>query len=355
MAPCRKCEYCRTQQRLHWIGRCLAEQQTNPNVLFVTFTYGGGYDNEKAYWLDYRDLQLCFKKMRKGTKTRPGLNFKYVAVGEYGSKRDRAHFHAMMFFDGYVPNVELNKRVHYEPWTHGSVQFEYPKNPRACAVYLMDYLEKSKNNEAVLKYSKRPPIGQEYLIKYARDHARKGVALFQKGATFTIPGSMTRDNKLFKYPVGARTATYAKMVEAYVDTWVHARPMQPMPINEIMEEHLEEILDQLEINPLWVEYFKHHYGYVTDYGMNWKILWCEKQVTTIVYKTFWRIEVRSGEEVIWWHVEPKTSEEKQGLIDRQGSSGLAAKHATDQVINKLAPKYVREYIERNGYKLPPRS
>jgi len=43
----------------------LAEEQTCHSTWFVTLTYGGGYDNVEAYWINYRHVQLFFKKLRK--------------------------------------------------------------------------------------------------------------------------------------------------------------------------------------------------------------------------------------------------------------------------------------------------
>lgn len=257
MAACRKCNECINHRKRHWIGRMLAEEQTSLATRFVTFTYGGGYDNVDAYWINYKHLQLCFKRLRKA-----GHKFKYVSVGEHGGKFERAHFHVLFFWQNEPPKWELDERIHVKEWPHGHILCEKPRSQQGCAVYLMDYLNKDNLQKAVMKYSKFPMLGEEYLIEYAKKHARTGLGLFQNGDRFTIPNNRNKDGGLFYYPVGKQTAVYEKMLAAYVLEFALVRPDQKIPRNEIMDEFIEAIGQDIDKQPLVVQhYLQNHYGY----------------------------------------------------------------------------------------------
>lgn len=88
--PCGKCVSCLHNKRDDWSIRLLQEHKVSKSAYFITLTY-----NEKYYplnGLSKRHLQLYFKRVRKSS---PKL--RYYAVGEYGSKTKRAHYHAIVF------------------------------------------------------------------------------------------------------------------------------------------------------------------------------------------------------------------------------------------------------------------
>jgi len=216
---CRKCDQCVAARKRHWIGRINAEAETAKSVTFATFTYDGGYDRNEAYFLKYIDFQRLLKRLR-----RRGHRFSYVAVGEYGSKASRAHFHALFFWDGPEPSVPYDRRIPYAKnptgqeqniWPEGFIQFERPRSKQACAAYLMDYLD--KDNVDCLKYSKVPALGEKYLLEYAAKIGRNGLTLFRESDRYTIPSNKRANGQLFYYPVGRSTAIYERMIIAFLD------------------------------------------------------------------------------------------------------------------------------------------
>lgn len=91
--PCGKCIPCLTNRRSDWSFRLEQEYKASKCAHFVTLTY-----DQKHYpsdgSLNKRDLQLYLKRLRKYDST---VKIRYYAVGEYGSKSGRAHYHILLF------------------------------------------------------------------------------------------------------------------------------------------------------------------------------------------------------------------------------------------------------------------
>lgn len=95
--PCGRCLGCLSKKRREWVFRLSQELKSASTASFLTLTIADLYDEETGEVfppenLSKRDLQLYFKRVRKET---PDL--KYYAVGEYGSKTNRPHYHAIVF------------------------------------------------------------------------------------------------------------------------------------------------------------------------------------------------------------------------------------------------------------------
>lgn len=103
------------------------QEKKNCNVsFFVTFTYD---DENLCYANDgpclcKSDFQLYMKRLRKRLEPR---SLKYFCVGEYGDQwrpitpNGRPHYHALMFYYGYLDRFRLALLIH-ELWTFGIVQ-----------------------------------------------------------------------------------------------------------------------------------------------------------------------------------------------------------------------------------------
>jgi len=104
VVPCGSCPFCTATKRSDWALRLHYEQKMHIGSKFITLTYA----NNELTWRDgqpqlvKRDLQLWFKRVRKA-----GHKFRYFAVGEYGSKTFRPHYHVIVF--GSVPDMVLTK------------------------------------------------------------------------------------------------------------------------------------------------------------------------------------------------------------------------------------------------------
>jgi len=91
--PCGKCLGCLQRKRADWTQRIAYEEKKCKSSSFITLTYDEfhvPYTDNGNLTLKKSDLQKFFKRVRT-----PGLIF--FAVGEYGSRTLRPHYHAAVF------------------------------------------------------------------------------------------------------------------------------------------------------------------------------------------------------------------------------------------------------------------
>lgn len=91
LLPCGGCLGCRKSTAKAWALRCMLELQDHNSATFTTLTYD---DKTLPVTLRKRDLQLYFKKLRKGSKTN---RIRFFACGEYGEQNQRPHYHAIIY------------------------------------------------------------------------------------------------------------------------------------------------------------------------------------------------------------------------------------------------------------------
>lgn len=96
---CGRCYYCRIKKSKVWTHRIILEATQHEYSSFVTLTYNDEHIPPGGT-LDRRELQLFFKRLRKATAPQ---KLRYFAVGEYGDKGQRPHYHVALF--GYPPCI----------------------------------------------------------------------------------------------------------------------------------------------------------------------------------------------------------------------------------------------------------
>lgn len=122
--PCGKCPACYARRASQWSFRLLQEEKVSSSALFVTLTYDTLHVpiTDKGYMsLSKRDLQLFFKRLRKISVNK----IKYYAVGEYGGKTMRPHYHIILFNATFV-DVEKSWHMgkpHYGTVTGASIGY----------------------------------------------------------------------------------------------------------------------------------------------------------------------------------------------------------------------------------------
>lgn len=107
--PCSRCPNCKRRRINSWVFRLLQEEKISSNAHFVTLTYDTKHvpiSKNGFMTLEKSAFQNYMKRLRKLVKQQFPNNqsLKYYAAGEYGSKNDRPHYHAIIF---NVPHADL--------------------------------------------------------------------------------------------------------------------------------------------------------------------------------------------------------------------------------------------------------
>lgn len=138
VVPCGTCIECRKRKVHHWAFRLYHEMQVSTSAIFLTLTY----EEEPLSFnglptLDKTHLQKFWKKLRK--RLNP-TKIKYYAVGEYGSKSGRPHYHAILF---NLP-LEWTTNPNYleNIWSHGSIHIG--KVEMGSIIYTLKYVQKGQ-------------------------------------------------------------------------------------------------------------------------------------------------------------------------------------------------------------------
>lgn len=230
---CRNCWQCREVRIQDWVGRCIAESRYARHTFSATFTYGGG-DHERAAVLTYSDMQKYFKRLRKA-----GYRFKYLVAGEYGAQKGRAHWHAMLFFLGDAPPMEMYCNHKDKFWHHGHVQWKEP-NPKSVR-YVCKYIQKDVEDDerqGHFMMSKKPPIGTEYFLQMADDYVNAGLS--PKDLKYRFADNVDRDGK--PVPHLMRGAIADKFLERFVTRWVEKHGDALWPWSELVDDYMDSVV-----------------------------------------------------------------------------------------------------------------
>lgn len=91
--PCGQCIGCRLAKSAEWALRCVHEASCHDKNCFLTLTYAPEHMPEGGT-LVKRDFQLFMKRFRKQIYPQ---KIRVYYCGEYGDKRGRPHYHALIF------------------------------------------------------------------------------------------------------------------------------------------------------------------------------------------------------------------------------------------------------------------
>ena len=210
--PCGKCAECIKKKRSDWANRIYLESKCHDKNCFITLTYNPENlpvnEDGKAI-LVKNDLVLFMKRLRKELSKR-GTFIRFYAVGEYGRRRMRPHFHLVIFgedfsFDRKVlrPNgrfIDYVSDVISRCWTYGYHtinDFSY-SNARYIAGYVSKKVSDTTDYEALglekpfHLMSRRRGLGFYYYMKHFKDifgkfGARLVIYNGQKAVRVSVP------------------------------------------------------------------------------------------------------------------------------------------------------------------------
>jgi len=193
--PCGQCLFCRINKKRDWISRLLLEAASHPINQFWTLTYederlptvlapgqprlpSGSKISKlgvisslvsvanQSGTLFKPDLQNFFKRYRKNYG-----EFRYYAVGEYGEKRGRPHYHVLAF------GVEASQESLKETWKHGACHIGDVES--ASITYCVEYALKSEKSPALIDLRRLPEFAvmstKPAIGSYAIDEFRTAI------------------------------------------------------------------------------------------------------------------------------------------------------------------------------------
>jgi hypothetical protein len=182
--PCGKCLPCQKKRRSEWSLRLEHEYLFSDSAFFITLTYNDHHiprTKEGYQTLHKRDLQLYIKRLRnEHTKNISEISkeinkectakpLRYYAVGEYGHKTRRPHYHLILFNYDIKNLAPLSNQWKFGFSDIGSVT-------SASINYVTKYMFKQFNRKTDKRtppfslMSKKPIIGHAYLENYGVHH-----------------------------------------------------------------------------------------------------------------------------------------------------------------------------------------
>lgn len=158
VVPCGHCAFCTATKRSDWALRLHYEGRRHLVKKFVTLTYADPHLHWKngVSQLSKVDVQVWLKRLR-----RTGAKVRYYAVGEYGSKTFRPHYHVLLFgnvSDEVIRSCWTLGHVHIGQVTEASVRY--------CLGYLVNgrgWKMRVKREPPFALMSLRPGLGSNYL------------------------------------------------------------------------------------------------------------------------------------------------------------------------------------------------
>jgi len=180
--PCGKCWSCRQQKINDIVGRCLMENAYSAWSCALTLTYRDQPDFSHKI-VNKRHFQDFVRALRKR-----GHLVRYLAAGEYGERKGRAHFHCVLFGRGDKPPPEIpqTKRAWVEEWPHGHVFADWAVGHQSIR-YTAKYVIKEWGGEWMSR-STKPLLGAAFIEAYAQRYADAGV--LPRGFNYMPPGGV---------------------------------------------------------------------------------------------------------------------------------------------------------------------
>lgn len=233
---CRKCWQCIRRKIDDWCGRCIAESRTAAATHLVTLTYGrdrhiDAVDHLQAAVLTYSDVQKFLRSYRDA-----GFPVRYFVVGEYGSMKGRAHWHALLFWPEKVPEKQLGVRQDDEHWPHGHTfwQRSSPETVRYVCKYIAKEAE-TEERQYQMGLSRMPPLGDDYFRDLARRHVEAGLA--PQDFVYEFADVCDRHGKVIKYTM--RGKTRENFLRYFVHGWWERYGDHP-PESEIVSSFIDD-------------------------------------------------------------------------------------------------------------------
>lgn len=261
LIPCGKCLNCVYNRMAGWSFRLQQELKQSSSAHFITLTYATSFvpiTNQGRLGLRKRHLQLFFKRLRKAQQstnrikeyTRYNYNpqnfrsnnkrkpIKYYAVGEYGGRYHRPHYHIILF----NADVELIQDAWKDPDTGKHIgKVHYGEVTELSIGYTLKYMSKfkktylSKNDDRIPEFAlMSKKLGISYInkqtIKYHNSSVKHAAVVLEGGVKVALP--------------------------RYFRDKIYSEEMKEKVRNYHQEQHMEKLLQTWSLSPL--QFHKRH-------------------------------------------------------------------------------------------------
>lgn len=191
--PCGKCLLCQDRLRRDWTLRIVHENQMHAQSCVITVTY-----DDEHLPKDGKLVSSDWSKFAKRIRKKFPQTLRILAVGEYGTKSGRAHYHALIFgtdFLGGAISLDMtgkgNPHANYHSpqldkfWGNGMAQLGHITP--ASAAYVAGYcFKKIGQQKPTLAYPKRPALARPWFDENLPQLERSGFCVLN-GKEVPIP------------------------------------------------------------------------------------------------------------------------------------------------------------------------
>lgn len=233
--PCGKCIGCIKDWSTAWSVRCFHESEQHEQNCFATLTYRDPAPDR----LVPKDLRDFFKRLRSA-----GVKFRYFAVGEYGGRTRRPHYHVLFFGQDFLGrSVPLGmgegseNGLYMNPWLTRMWKLGHVTIGRCEAdsiFYTCGYSLKNVDQEDCFHVASRKPfVGAGWLEKYSDDIRRNGFVTIG-GVKRMVPRSyLARPERQEEFAdVRAARKAHVQSMTA-LEQWERRRSWRPKEANLI--------------------------------------------------------------------------------------------------------------------------
>ena len=231
--PCQHCWQCKENRINDWVGRCIAEKETSLCTTVTTLTYGGG-DTPESRFLRKSDITAYLKAIRNA-----GHKVRYFAVGEYGSKKGRAHWHIVLFWQTQMPHRELRKNIQDEFWPHG---YSFWDNADSAGIrYVMKYINKDSDDQDQLKsmaMSRRPLLGWAYFAELADRYIDQGIS--PQRPFYKFRDVLDKQGRVIEFYMPPLVAK--QFIEMYIAKFQTRFPGRHWPTSELVDKYHDKLV-----------------------------------------------------------------------------------------------------------------
>lgn len=177
-----------------------------------------------------------------------GHKARHFAVGEYGSKKGRAHWHVVHFWQSPMPHRALRQNIEDEFWPHGHCRWDDADT--ASIRYVMKYISKDMvdpHADKAMSMSKKPMLGTQYFYELAGRYVAQGISpqrpFYKFREVLDLSG---RPQEYYMPPLVAE-----RFIGMFIQRWRETWPGRHWPTSELVDKYHDKMVGY--VPPLLVE------------------------------------------------------------------------------------------------------